>query len=217
MIRIYLIDDQALIRQGLCSLLNFAEGIEVVHTDADGAAAIARLQDASFQAQIDLLLLDIRMPKATGIEVLQTMQRQNIDIPAILLTTFDDHELILQGVQAGARGYLLKDISLDKLVESIHTVMAGGRAIQPALTERLLDNLAGKNVDHQDAEQEKLSGKEIEVLKLMASGFSNKEIAASLHNAEGTIKNHISSLIAKLQVRDRTQAVVKAIELSLLD
>lgn len=217
MIRIYLVDDQALIRQGLCSLLNFAEGIEVVHTDADGAAAIERLQDPNFRADIDLLLLDIRMPKATGIEVLQALQQLDLSLSAILLTTFDDHELILQGIKAGARGYLLKDISLDKLVESIHTVMSGGRAIQPALTERLLDNLAGNSQGTESTAIESLTAKEVDILKLMASGFSNKEIASSLHNAEGTIKNHISSLIAKLQVRDRTQAVIKAIELNLLD
>ena len=135
----------------------------------------------------------------------------------IILTTFDDHELVLQGLQAGAQGYLLKDVSLESLIAAIDAVHRGETIVQPAITDTLLRGLKFQKGDF-DAlpEPQTLSAKETEVLRLVASGYSNKEISLALHKSEGTVKNHVSSVLGKLGVRDRTRAVLRALEIGLI-
>jgi DNA-binding NarL/FixJ family response regulator len=137
--------------------------------------------------------------------------------PTIILTTFDDDDLVLAGIKAGAKGYLLKDVSLEQLVEAIEVVSRGGTLVQPGMTQRLLSGLEGLNNQFVSLDRpDPLTERETEILRLMAGGFSNKEIANSLHVAEGTIKNHVSNILSKLGVRDRTRAVLKAFELKIV-
>lgn len=212
-IRVMLADDQHLVREGVSRLLALADSIEVVGQVDDGAEVASGIE--KFQPQV--LLLDIRMPRMSGIEALCELKRLGIDIPAILLTTFDDYELVLQGIKAGARGFLLKDVTLDNLVNAIESVYQGGTYLQPVLTESILKGMVGvESSIYILPEPERLSGKELEILRLMAGGFSNREIADCMHKSEGTIKNQVSSILAKLGVRDRTRAVLRSIELGLL-
>ena len=212
-IRVLLVDDQMLVREGIKSLLNLSDKVTVVGEAQDGSQVV----DAIQQYQPDVILLDLSMPVMDGIETLNLLNEKSINIPVIILTTFDDHEFILRGIQAGAKGYLLKDVSLETLIEGIETVKGGERLMQPALTERLLQGLQGHQSDFVAPEIiEPLSPKEREVLGLMASGCSNKEISEALHKSEGTIKNHVSNVLAKLGVRDRTRAVLIAIEKGIL-
>lgn len=212
-IRVMLADDQTLVRQGICSLLELSERVEVVGQVEDGDGVLEGIR----QWQPDVLLLDIRMPGMDGIQTLRVMREQGCDVPCIILTTFDDHKLVLEGMQAGARGYLLKDVSLDSLVGAIETVHGGGTLVQPMLTERILKGLSSMDQPFDElAEPEALTDKEREVLRLMAGGYSNKEISLAIHKSEGTVKNQVSSILEKLDVRDRTQAVLRAINLGLL-
>lgn len=212
-IKVMLAEDQNLVREGLRNLLELSDRIDVVGEVTDGSEVLAGLQEY----QPDVLLTDIRMPKMTGIEALQQMQANNIDTPAIILTTFDDHQLVLEGMQAGARGYLLKDVSLESLVNAIEKVYQGETLVQPAITERILKGLSSlASADEEPVLTEELSTKELEVLRLMAGGYSNREISTAIHKSEGTVKNQVSSILEKLGVRDRTQAVLRAINLGLL-
>jgi DNA-binding NarL/FixJ family response regulator len=213
MIRVMLVDDQTLVRQGVRSLLALAEDIEVIGEAADGEAAIARIPEL----KPDVLLLDMRMPGKNGLEVLQELgQRQELP-PTIILTTFDDDELVLGGIRAGARGYLLKDVALEELLGAVRTVAEGKTIVKPAVTERLLKGLGKIRTEFSSLEQpDPLTERETEILRLMAGGYSNKEIAAALNVAEGTIKNHVSNVLSKMGVRDRTRAVLKAFELGVL-
>ena len=212
-IRVMLAEDQNLVRQGLRNLLELSDSMEVVGEVTDGAEVLEGLQSC----QPDVLLTDIRMPRMTGIEALRAMRQHGIDIPAIILTTFDDHQLVLEGMQAGASGYLLKDVSLESLVQAIETVHKGETLVQPAITERILKGLSSMSAREEDPGfVEALSPKELEVLRLMAGGYSNREISGAIHKSEGTVKNQVSSILEKLGVRDRTQAVLKAINLGLL-
>ena len=212
-IKVMLAEDQNLVRQGICNLLGLTDKIEVVGQVEDGSEVLAGIQ----RHQPDVLLLDIRMPKMTGIQALQAMAEAGVNIPAIILTTFDDHQLVLEGMQAGARGFLLKDVSLESLVNAIERVHQGETLVQPAITERILKGLSSLNSGFEaNMPVEDLSTKELEVLRLMAGGYSNREISLAIHKSEGTVKNQVSSILDKLGVRDRTQAVLKAINLGLL-
>lgn len=210
-IRVMLAEDQTLVRQGLRSLLELSDSAEVVGEVADGSEVL----DGVRRWDPDVILMDIRMPKMDGIEALRALRDAGLQPPCIILTTFDDHELVLQGLQAGARGYLLKDVTLDSLVNAIRTVHAGDTLVQPALTERVLRGLGQSNTED-SAPVGTLTGKEIEVLRLMAGGYSNREIARAIHKSEGTVKNQVSSILDKLGVRDRTRAVLRAINSGIL-
>jgi DNA-binding NarL/FixJ family response regulator len=215
MINVLLVDDQTLVRQGINSLLGLSDSVKVIAQANDGLHAIATVQDE--EVKIDIILMDIRMPNLDGIQTLLKLNELCIKIPVIMLTTFDDHESVIKAIKAGAKGYLLKDVSLETLVEAIETVNAGKTLIQPAITERLIQGLQGIKGDFEASEMpEPLSQRETEILRLMASGCSNREMAESLFKSEGTIKNQVSSILAKLGVRDRTRAVLKAIELGLI-
>jgi len=213
-IKILLVEDQMLVREGIKSLLQLSDKVTVVAEATDGT----EVEEAVKQSTPDVILMDLSMPKMDGLATLIHLNNRNIQTPVIILTTFDDHEFILKGIQAGAKGYLLKDVSLETLIKAIESVNGGKKLIQPALTERLMSGLQGFQSDFKAPEMiESLSPKELEVLGLMASGCSNKEISTALHNSEGTIKNHVSNLLAKLGVRDRTRAVLRAIEKGILD
>jgi DNA-binding NarL/FixJ family response regulator len=212
-IRVMLVDDQTLVRQGVRSLLALAEGVEVIAEASDGKQAI----DMIPQVKPDVVLMDMRMPVMSGLEALQTLARMQQLPPTIILTTFDDDQLVLAGIKAGAKGYLLKDVSLDQLVGAIQAVADGGSLVQPAVTQRLLSGLEHMRNEFVSLDRpDPLTERETEILRLMAGGFSNKEIANSLGVAEGTIKNHVSNILSKLGVRDRTRAVLKAFELQLV-
>jgi DNA-binding NarL/FixJ family response regulator len=163
------------------------------------------------------VLLDMRMPVMSGLETLQHLSEHGLLPPTIILTTFDDDQIVLAGLKAGARGYLLKDVSLEQLVDAIHAVAAGGSLVQPAVTQRLLSGLEHMQNEFTSLDRpDPLTERETEILRLMAGGYSNKEIANSLGVAEGTVKNHVSNILSKLGVRDRTRAVLKAFELKLV-
>jgi DNA-binding NarL/FixJ family response regulator len=209
-IRVVLIDDQTLVRRGIRSLLELAGDVTIVAEAADGEDGLAAIA----REKPDVVLLDVRMPKKSGLDVLRALQSGGPAPPVILLTTFDDDEVLLAGVRAGARGYLLKDVSLEQLTEAIRTVAAGGTLIRPAITERVLRGLEHVRRDFDAlSPPDPLTKREVEILRLMAGGYSNREIAEALGTAEGTVKNHASSILSKLGVRDRTRAVLKALEL----
>ena len=209
MIRVVLVDDQTLVRRGLRALLELAGDIAIVGEAEDGVEGAAIIR----RERPDVVLLDVRMPKAGGLDLLRELRQSDELPPTILLTTFDDDEALLEGVKAGARGYLLKDVSLEQLTGAIHAVAAGGTLIRPAVTERVLRGLEHVRRDFDALDPpDPLTKREIEILRLMAGGYSNREIADALGTAEGTIKNHASSILSKLGVRDRTRAVLKALE-----
>ena len=213
MIKVMLVDDQTLVRQGVKSLLSLTKTIEVVAEASDGQQAI----DTIPEIQPDVVLMDMRMPIKSGLEAVQELSASKKLPPTIILTTFDDDELVLAGIKAGAKGYLLKDVSLEQLEEAIIVVAKGGSLVQPAMTQRLLSGLEGLHNNFISLDRpDPLTDRETEILRLMAGGFSNKEIANSLHVAEGTIKNHASNILSKLGVRDRTRAVLKAFELKIV-
>jgi DNA-binding NarL/FixJ family response regulator len=210
MINVMLVDDQNLVRKGVRSLLELSEEIEVIAEAADGAEAIKTIPEVN----PDVVLLDMRMPGKSGLDVLRELSDTDNLPPTIILTTFDDDELLLAGIQAGAKGFLLKDVALAELVSAVKTVAQGGSVVKPAVTQRLLKGLENLHTDFYSLDRpDPLTERETEILRLMAGGYSNKEIANSLGVAEGTVKNHVSNILSKMGVRDRTRAVLKAFEL----
>jgi DNA-binding NarL/FixJ family response regulator len=213
MISVLLVDDQTLVRQGIRSLLELSDDIRVIAEAVDGTQAVQLIP----QAKPDVVLLDLRMPGMSGIDVLNALSQANQLPPTIILTTFDDDQLVLAGLKAGARGYLLKDVSLDQLVDAVKAVAAGGSLVAPVVTQRLLSGLERMHNEFVSLDRpDPLTERETEILRLMAGGYSNKEIANSLGVAEGTVKNHVSNILSKLGVRDRTRAVLKAFELGIV-
>jgi DNA-binding NarL/FixJ family response regulator len=212
-IKVLLVDDQMLVREGIKSLLNLSDKIEVVGQASDGTQVL----EAVGLYQPDVILLDIRMPKQDGIATLHQLKAEDVSVPTIILTTFDEHEVVLEGMKAGAKGYLLKDVPLQRLVEAIVSVHDGQMLVSPTITNTVLTGLAGMEPVQEGLEHpEPLTDKETQVLRLMAGGYSNKEISAAMHRSQGTIKNQVSAILAKLGVRDRTRAVLKSIELGLI-
>ncbi len=211
MIRVLIADDQTLIRQGIRTLLEMDPELAVVGEARDGAETIS----AVLSTAADVLLLDIRMPGKDGLGVLRELSGRGALPPTLILTTFDDSDVVLDGIRAGARGFMLKDVSYQQLIAAIRAVAGGATVFQPAVTERLLRAGGAVRIDT-DARREELTGREAEVVRLMAGGYSNREIATALGTAEGTVKNHVSNILAKFGVRDRTRAVLKALESGLL-
>jgi DNA-binding NarL/FixJ family response regulator len=210
-IRVLIADDQMLIRQGIRTLLEMDREIAVVGEAADGVEAVDRVLSTA----VDVLRLDIRMPRKDGIEVLRALAARQALPATLILTTFDDSDVVIDGIRAGARGFLLKDVSFQQLLAAIRAVAGGATVFQPAVTERLLRAGSALRIEA-DAPREELTGREAEVVRLMAGGYSNREIAEALGTAEGTVKNHVSSILAKFGVRDRTRAVLRALEGGLL-
>jgi DNA-binding NarL/FixJ family response regulator len=215
-IRVVVVDDQTLVRQGILSLLRLADDIEVV-AEANGGEAALRMIPV---LEPDVVLLDVRMPDLSGLEVMQRLAERGESRPTLILTTFDDDEVVFACLRLGARGYLLKDVSLERLLSAIRTIAGGGTMLQPALTDRVLHLAAMGGGVRATSEAllrpEALTERETEVLRLMAGGYSNREIADGTGVVEGTVKNHVSSVLGKLGVRDRTRAVLKALELGLI-
>lgn len=210
MTRVVLVDDQTLMREGLRRLLELAGDIQVVAEARDGGEAV----DVITRERPDVVLLDVRMPRRSGTEVLRVLRDANCLPPTILLTTFDDDVALLEGIRAGAKGFLLKDVSLDDLTRAVRHVAAGGSLLRPAVTERVRREAEAIPRDFDSLHlPDRLTRREVEVLRLMAGGYSNREIAEALEASEGTIKNHVSNILSKFGVRSRTQAVLKGMEL----
>jgi DNA-binding NarL/FixJ family response regulator len=209
MIKVCLVEDQTLVREGIQSLLHLTEDIRVVATASDGEEASEVIE----AAKPDVVLLDVRIPKKNGLEVLRELQQFKSPPSTIILTTFGDDQVVLEGIKAGAKGYLLKDVSLKDLATAVRTVAAGGTLINPAITERILRTLRSDLPADSIEMVEALTRREVEILRLLAAGYSNREISEAFGVQEGTIKNHVSNILSKLGVRDRTRAVLRAIEL----
>jgi len=212
-IRVCIVEDQTLVREGIRSLLALSNEIKIVGEASDGEEAIQVIA----RTRPDVVLLDAKLPRRSGLEVLRELNERQQLPPTLILTTFDDDEIVLGGLRAGARGFLLKDVTLQQLTQAIRTLDSGGTFFQPALTERIergvRETAAGiPALDPMDP----LTERETEVLRFLAAGYSNQEIAAALGVAEGTVKNHVSSILSKMGVRDRTRAVLKAIERGLI-
>lgn len=214
MIRVLLVDDQQLVRSGIKSLLGLSQKVEVVAEASHGQEAIGLAN----KLEIDVILMDIQMPVLDGIQALDGLYQARVNTPVVMLTTFDDKQRVVEAVSKGAKGYLLKDVDLEELVEAIEQVHQGKTLIQPASLASAKLHLAEHTPStHPLVESaEPLTEKETEVLRLMAAGYSNQEIGEIMHKSTGTIKNQVSSVLAKLGVRDRTRAVLRAIELNLL-
>ena len=204
MIRVCLADDQALFRSGVRALLALFAGIEVVAEAEEGEAAVAKV----LECRPDVLLLDVRMPKLNGVEVLAALARESALPPTLLLTTFEDDTALIGGIRAGARGFLLKGTTPETLVEAIRTVAAGGTFLHAALTPST--DVADMRVPPLSA-ADPLTVREREVLSLMTNGLANTQIAAALRLGEGTVRNHVSNILAKLGCTDRTKAVLVAL------
>jgi DNA-binding NarL/FixJ family response regulator len=207
-IRIALIDDQDLVREGIKSLLALSGEVAVVLEGRDGDA----LLDADLEG-IDVVVMDIRMPGRDGLSALRELRRRGDPRPVLMLTTFEEPEFFEQAVAAGARGFLRKDASPETLFDAIRKVHGGATALQPMPSEPVRASFAYRDLSAPEAN---LTERELSILRLMAGGYANKEIARMLFLAEGTVKNYVSDLLLKLHARDRTQAVLKAISLKLI-
>lgn len=210
-IRILLVDDQQLLRQGIKLLLDLEPGLQVVGEANNGQEALELFE----RLKPDVTLMDIRMPVMDGVAATQQLRQRWPDSKIIILTTFDDETYVFEGLRAGALGYLLKDVSSQELAQAIRTVNAGGALIEPSVARKVLaefSRLAAPTAPRskEDALIEALSERELEILRLAASGLSNRQIAERLFLAEGTVKNYISTIFQKLGVQDRTQAVLAA-------
>ncbi|TMP81071.1 DNA-binding response regulator [Pseudoalteromonas phenolica] len=204
MISCLLVEDQTLVRLGLANLLSLEPGISVDAMAKDGIEALSIMDTQTF----DVVLLDMRMPNLDGIGVLEAMRQKPAPPPVLIITTFEDCDVLVKAINLGAKGYVMKNCELETLIDAIKQVKAGIRVLQNSLTEYLLQQ--------QGYPTEKLTPKELEVLKCMSLGMPNKVIANTLKNSEGTIRNHVSQILAKLEVNDRTQAVIKAINQNLI-
>ncbi len=206
-VRIALVDDQDLVREGIKALLALSGRVHVVFEAADGDA----LLDGLGTHEVDVLVMDIRMPGRDGLATLAELRRRGHPVPVLMLTTFDENALFDRAVALGAQGFLRKDVKPEALVEAIATLAAGGTAFAPQVVDAGRVAYPGDDTLHVT-----LSGREVSILRLMAGGYGNREIARTLFLAEGTVKNYVSDLLAKLDARDRTQAVLKAISRRLI-
>ena len=214
-IKILLVDDQPLFREGLSTLLSVHPDLEVVGEAANGAEAI-RLARSLLPL---VVLMDLQMPVLDGVAATRRLHEEQPNCRVIVLTTFDDDELVFDGLRAGAVGYLLKDAPSEKLAEAIRVAARGETFLQPSVAAKVVAEfarLSRKTVTIANPVTEPLSEREIEILRLIAQGASNREIAGTLFLAEGTVKNHVTSILGKLEARDRTQAALKAKDCGLI-
>ena len=207
-IRIAVVDDQDLVLRGICELLQDEADFDIVGAYLSGAALLEVVEAVA----PDVIVMDIRMPALSGIDTLVRLRAEGVYAPALMLTTFDDPELLLAATDAGAQGFMLKDSRPEDLADAIRTLHGGGRHLAPLPSE----NVRRRHQYPAVPSRSSLSEREREVLRLMAGGYSNREIAKALFLAEGTVKNYVSEILAKLECRDRTRAVLKAITLGLV-
>lgn len=208
-IRVAVVDDHDLVREGLQALLE-RFGIEIVLSARSGAELLARIDAAS----ADVILADIQMPGQDGISLVRELRCREIATPVVMLTTFEESDLLMAAVEAGAQGFLLKGATSEELLAALDRARRGERWLSPVTTQQIRPRLVG-SIPGQAGRLD-LGTRELEILKLLAGGYSNKEIARSLSLAEGTVKNYVSDILAKLGTRDRTRAVLKAITLQLV-
>jgi len=214
-IRVLIVDDQPLMRDGLRTLIELESDLNIAGEAKDGESALTAYRDFS----PDIVLMDIRMPGINGVEATRRIKTEWPDANILILTTFDDDEYVFEGLRAGASGYLLKDVSGKELADAIRTVTAGGTLIAPSVARKVVAEFARLTPASPatvESLPEPLSEREIEILKALAQGHTNKEIAERLHLAEGTVKNYVTSILQKIGARDRTQAALKARELGVL-
>ena len=209
--RVAIADDQALIREGLATMLGMQEGIEVVGQAADGEAAVELVG----RTHPDVILMDLRMPRTDGVEATRQIRARHPQTHVVVLTTFADDDSITAALQAGARGYLTKDSGVDEIRRAIATVTAGQALLDPSVQARLVERIAAERAERPLPDG--LTAREVEVLRLIARGLSNREIASQLFVSEATVKTHINNLFSKTGVRDRAQAVVYAHERGLAE
>ena len=209
MIRVCLVEDQTLVRQGIQTLLNMVEDIYVVAEACDGEEALRVIPEV----RPDIVLLDMYLPKRNGLDVLKELKQTQALPPTLILTTFDDDKILIGGLRAGAKGYLLKDVSLEQLTGAIRALANGGTWVQSAVSQHHLENRNRNQSEFPSLESpDPLTGREVEILRLMARGHSNREIGEALSITEGTVKNYVSSILSKMGVRDRTRAVLHALQ-----
>ena len=209
MIRVALVENETLVREGLRRVLMLDPEFEVAGEAHDGVEGLEVVRGVKPQ----VVLLDVRMPRLDGIGFLEALRGVPDAPAALVLTTFDDADAFLAAVRAGARGYLLKDVSPEELGAAIRSLASGSTWLKPAITDSVLRSLAARETEPADG---RLTDRELEVLRFLAGGYSNGEIGSALGIAERTVKNHVSSILGKLWVRDRTRAVLKAISLRLI-
>jgi DNA-binding NarL/FixJ family response regulator len=213
-IRVLLVDDQELVRSGFCLILELAEGIEVVGEAADGREAVRLAKELA----PDVVLMDVRMPELDGIEATRRLRQAGLEARVLVLTTFDLDEYVYGALRAGASGFLLKDAPRDQLVTAVRTAARGEALLAPAVTQRLIERFVTRAAPAEAVPAiDQLTGRELEVLRLLARGLSNAEIAAELIVGEATVKTHVAHVLRKLGLRDRVQAVVVAYESGLVE
>lgn len=205
-IKLLIVDDHAVVRDGLTTMLGRQEDFAVVGEAQTGLEAVER----AGELRPDVILMDLRMPELNGVEAMRRIRAVDPDVKFIVLTTYDSDEYIFDAIEAGAKGYLLKDASREELFKAVRAVHSGESLIQPGVATRVLDRFA--QLSRQASETEVLSPREMEVLRLMAKGAPNKEIAATLSLSESTVKTHIANIFQKLDVNDRTGAVTAALQ-----
>ena len=204
-IKILIADDHPVVREGLSAMLSKEQDVEVVGEAENGVEAVNRAKEL----KPDIVLMDLRMPELDGVEAMRQIRAEDPDSKFIVLTTYDNDEYIFKGIEAGAKAYLLKDAPREELFKAIRAVYRGESLIQPAVAGKVLDRFA--ELSREARAPEALSERELDVLKFMAKGAANKEIAAELFISESTVKSHIASIFQKLEVNDRTEAVTQAI------
>jgi DNA-binding NarL/FixJ family response regulator len=215
-IRVMICDDHALFRRGLIMVLESEEGIEVVGEAEDGEQAIARVADLA----PDVVLMDVRMPRVSGIDATKAIATAVPAAKILMLTVSDEEDDLYDAIKAGATGYLLKEISIEEVATAIRAVVSGQSLISPSMASKLLSeftNLAKKADERQSVPTPRLTDRELEVLKLVAEGMSNREIAGELYISENTVKNHVRNILEKLHLHSRMEAVVYAVREKLLD
>ncbi len=206
--KVIICDDQAIIRDGLEILLSLEQDIQVVGLAQDGAEAV----ELAARENPDLVLMDLKMPGLNGVEATRRIRAQQPSIKVLVLTTYDDDEWVFDAIRAGASGYLLKDTPRQEVIQAIRGTMGGKSFVDPSVAGKLIDHVAGSQAQPATLITEKLTEREIDVLRLLARGLSNAEIASALHLSEGTVRNHVSVIFTKLDVPDRTRAAIIAIQ-----
>lgn len=211
MIRVLIADDQDILREGLKMLLQSNSDIDVCGSVENGKEAVAFCQSH----KVDVILMDMKMPELNGVEATKRIKQQFESIKILVLTTFNDDEYIFESIKYGASGYLLKDAAPAEIINAIKTIHSGGSLIQPEVASRLLNKFSemamGSTVE-KDKKIEQLTKRELKICSLLAEGYNNKEISQSLYISEGTVKNHITNILNKLELRDRTQLAVYAVK-----